>query len=52
MRRAIQENPGSRVLIVGTFRNRFMLEDALREMPGVTVVDVEAWLEANVPTVR
>jgi hypothetical protein len=52
VRRAIQENPGSRVLIVGTFRNRFMLEDALREMPDVTVVDVEAWLEANVPAVR
>lgn len=44
VQQAIRENPGSRILILGTFRNRFMFEDALREMLGTRVVDVSAWL--------
>lgn len=47
VRQAVLDNPGSRALVVGTFRNRFMLEGAARAMPEVTVVDMAAWLEAE-----
>lgn len=46
-RKAIAENPGRRVLVLGSWRNRFMFVDALGAMKGAKLVDMKAWLGAN-----
>jgi hypothetical protein len=47
VRHAIDENPGTRVLVLGTHRNRFMFVDKLRTHAGAIVVDMHRWLIAN-----
>jgi hypothetical protein len=47
VRQTIAENPGKRVLVLGTHRNRFMFVDALRPLSGTTLVDMNRWLLAN-----
>jgi hypothetical protein len=47
VRRAIAENPGKRVIVLGTHRNRFMFVDMLRNLSGTTVVDMNRWLRTN-----
>jgi hypothetical protein len=47
VRQTIAENPGKRVLVLGTHRNRFMFVDTLRPLSGTTLVDMNRWLLAN-----
>lgn len=47
VRKAIAENPGKRVLVLGSHRNRFMFVDVLREVPGTRLVDMKGWMVAN-----
>jgi hypothetical protein len=47
VRQAIAENPGKRVLVLGTHRNRFMFVDGLNALSGTTVVDMNRWLLTN-----
>jgi hypothetical protein len=47
VRQAIAENPGKRVVVLGTHRNRFMFVDALRNVSRTTVVDTNRWMLAN-----
>jgi len=44
---AIAENAGKRLLVLGSHRNRFMFIEALRELPGVRLVDMRSWLASN-----
>jgi len=44
---AIAANPGKRVLVLGSYRNRYMFVDELSRLRGVTLVDMRNWLEAN-----
>jgi hypothetical protein len=46
-RKAIAEHPGTRVLVLGSYRNRFMFVEALRDLPGVKLVDSHDWMAAN-----
>ena len=46
-RRAILENPGKRVLVLGSYRNRFMFVDELAETKGAKLVDMKSWLNTN-----
>jgi hypothetical protein len=45
--KAIAAHPGARVLVVGSFRNRFMFVEALRPLPGVRIVNMHGWLRDN-----
>jgi hypothetical protein len=45
--KAIAENPGRRVLVLGSHRNRFMLVEALGDLPGVRLVDMRSWLVSS-----
>ncbi len=45
--KALAENPGKRVLVLGSYRNRYMFVDELAEIKGVQLIDMKAWLEAN-----
>lgn len=47
VRQAVAENPGKRVMVLGTHRNRFMFVDTLRNLSGATVVDTNRWMLAN-----
>jgi hypothetical protein len=47
VRAAISANPGARILVLGSYRNRFMFVDMLSSFPGVAVVDMERWLRSN-----
>jgi hypothetical protein len=46
-RKAVTAHPGTRVLLIGSFRNRFMFTKALDNLPGIKVADMKAWLDAN-----
>jgi hypothetical protein len=45
--KAIAAHPGKRVLILASFRNRFMFLEALREAPSVRLVNMHEWLTNN-----
>lgn len=47
IRRAVQENPGKRVLVLIGVENAAMLRPALAGDASITLVDVEAWLSAR-----
>ena len=44
---AIAENPGKRVLVLGSYRNRYMFADELRGVSGTKLIDMQEWLEAK-----
>jgi hypothetical protein len=44
-RETVLANPGRRVLILGSYRNREALDTAVREAAPLRVVSAEAWLE-------
>lgn len=44
---AIAENGGKRILVLGSYRNRYMFVDQLRGTKGAQLVDMKNWLEAN-----
>lgn len=44
VRRAVRENPGERVLVLIGVENTALLRPALRQLPEVELVDIEAWL--------
>lgn len=46
-KKAIAENPGKRILVLGSYRNRYMFVDALGKTRGAKLVDMKGWLEAN-----
>lgn len=46
-KKAIAENPGKRILILGSYRNRYMFVEKLGGTRGTKLVDMKAWLEAN-----
>lgn len=46
-KRAIAENPGKRILLLGSFRNRYMFVQELSGAKDLNLVDMEAWLAAN-----
>jgi hypothetical protein len=45
-REVVLANPDRRILVVGSFRNRHVLEEGLRAAAGHRLVDMEAWLRA------
>jgi len=47
VRKAIDLHPGTRILVLGSYRNRFMFVKALRDSPGAKLIDMKPWLEAN-----
>jgi hypothetical protein len=47
IRRAVAENPGKRVLALTGIENRAWIVNALSRAPEVELVDVPAWLRAN-----
>ncbi len=46
-RKAIAAHPGKRILVLGSYRNRFMFVEALGKERGAKLVDMHAWLQAN-----
>jgi len=44
-REAIAAHPGKRVLVLGSYRNRHLFEEALRKQAPERVVDMEEWLK-------
>ncbi len=44
---AISDNPDKRVLVLGSYRNRFMFIEQLQGVSGAKLVDMRSWLEAN-----
>lgn len=44
---AIAGNPGKRILVIGSYRNRYMFVEQLRGVKGANLVDMKGWLEAN-----
>jgi len=44
---AIAEKGGKRILVLGSYRNRYMFVDQLRGTNGAQLVDMKNWLEAN-----
>ncbi|MDP9421574.1 MAG: hypothetical protein M3Q19_01855 [Pseudomonadota bacterium] len=46
-RKAISENPGKRILVLGSYRNRYMFVDQLGGVKGTRLVDMKSWLEQN-----
>ena len=46
-RRAIAAHPGKRILVLASYRNRFMFVEALGKLRGAKLVDMRAWLQAN-----
>ena len=47
VRKAVSENPGKRLLVLGSYRNRYMFVEQLRGIKASRMVDMKAWLEAN-----
>jgi len=45
--KAIAQNPGKRVLVLGSHHNSGMFVEALGELPGVRLVDMRSWLVGN-----
>ena len=46
-RKTIAAHPGKRILVLGSYRNRFMFVEALGKVRGAELVDMRAWLQAN-----
>jgi hypothetical protein len=46
VRQALRENPGKRVLVLIGVENAALLRPALRELPEVRLIEMEAWLRA------
>lgn len=46
-KKAIAENSGKRVLVLGSYRNRFMFVEELGKVKGAKLVDMKGWLGAN-----
>ena len=44
---AISENAGKRILVLGSYRNRYMFVEQLRGTKGTELVDMRSWLNAN-----
>lgn len=44
---AIAQNGGKRILILGSYRNRYMFVDQLRDIKGSELVDMRGWLNSN-----
>lgn len=49
VRRAVRDNPGKRVMVIGSYRNRALLDRAARELAPQRVVDAQAWIGKGVP---
>lgn len=47
VRQAVAESPGGRVLVLIGVENAALLRPALRELPGLRVVDMEDWIGAS-----
>lgn len=47
VRKAILAHPGKRILVLGSYRNRFMFVEALSGAPGANLVEMKPWFEAN-----
>lgn len=46
-RKAIAENPGKRILVLGSYRNRYMFVEQLTGTKGAQLIDMKAWLASN-----
>lgn len=46
-RKAISENPGKRILVLGSYRNRYMFVEELTGTKGARFIDMRAWLASN-----
>lgn len=46
-KKAIAENPGKRILVLGSYRNRYMFVEELGRVKGARLVDMKGWLQAN-----
>jgi hypothetical protein len=46
-REAIEANPGKKILVLGSYRNRHVFVDQLKEKYGPRVVDMERWLAST-----
>jgi hypothetical protein len=47
VRSAIAENAGKRILVLGSYRNRYMFVRKLSGANGARLVDMRSWLETN-----
>lgn len=45
VRQAVRDHPGKRVMVVGSYSNRAMLDRAAREQAAHRIVDADAWLD-------
>jgi hypothetical protein len=45
--KVITEHRGRRVLVMGSFRNRFTFVEEFGDLPGVKIIDIGEWLTAN-----
>lgn len=46
-RKAIADNPGKRILVLGSYRNRYMFMEELTGTKGARLVDMKAWLASH-----
>jgi len=44
---AMAKHPGKRILVLGSYRNRYMFVEQLSGVESAKLVDMKAWLEAN-----
>lgn len=44
VRKAVRDHPGKRIMVVGSYGNRAMLERVAREQSSQRIVDAEAWV--------
>ncbi|MEI2453150.1 hypothetical protein [Lysobacter firmicutimachus] len=44
VRKAVRDHPGKRIMVVGSYSNRAMLERVAREQSSQRIVDAEAWV--------
>lgn len=42
---AVRSNPGKRVMVIASYRNRALLERAVRDTPGHRVIEATSWFE-------
>lgn len=47
VKKAIADHPGKRVLVLGSYRNRYMFVEQLGGVKGARLIDMKGWLEAN-----
>jgi len=48
VRQAVRDNPGKRVMVIGSYRNRAMLDRVARRLAPQRVVDAETWVGKSV----